>query len=199
MASREPRWQRSRSPLCVICRTYTSAPGRIRTCDRRIRSPLLCPLSYGRIGLAYSHERYCSAGGVRLVEPGPGHLCCPQEEIGDACLLGSWSSDLGPRLASALGRLSVSQCQHERHDGESHAAEEIGSDGYEAGDDSPELQADEGRKGVMVPKTAAVKTGGSRAFPGRCPPAGCPGSGIGGCRRAPSARSGPPAPRSAGF
>ncbi len=26
------------------------APGRIRTCDRRIRSPLLCPLSYGRRG-----------------------------------------------------------------------------------------------------------------------------------------------------
>jgi hypothetical protein len=23
------------------------APGRIRTCDRRIRSPVLCPLSYG--------------------------------------------------------------------------------------------------------------------------------------------------------
>ena len=26
------------------------APGRDRTCDRRIRSPLLCPLSYGRWG-----------------------------------------------------------------------------------------------------------------------------------------------------
>jgi hypothetical protein len=31
-----------------------SAPGRIRTCDRRIRSPLLCPLSYGRIRLIYA-------------------------------------------------------------------------------------------------------------------------------------------------
>ncbi len=31
------------------------APGRVRTCDRRIRSPLLCPLSYGGIGqLFYS-------------------------------------------------------------------------------------------------------------------------------------------------
>jgi DNA-binding MarR family transcriptional regulator len=26
------------------------APGRIRTCDPRIRSPPLCPLSYGRVG-----------------------------------------------------------------------------------------------------------------------------------------------------
>src|SRR5215211_123384 len=33
---------------------FYSAPGRIRTCDRRIRSPLLCPLSYGRIRLMYS-------------------------------------------------------------------------------------------------------------------------------------------------
>ncbi len=29
-------------------RRINGAPGRIRTCDRRIRSPLLCPLSYGR-------------------------------------------------------------------------------------------------------------------------------------------------------
>jgi hypothetical protein len=33
---------------------FYSAPGRIRTCDRRIRSPLLCPLSYGRIWLIYT-------------------------------------------------------------------------------------------------------------------------------------------------
>ena len=32
---------------------FWCAPGRIRTCDRRIRSPLLCPLSYGRILLVY--------------------------------------------------------------------------------------------------------------------------------------------------
>ena len=38
----------------VICRYFGSAPGRIRTCDRRIRSPLLCPLSYGRIRLIYA-------------------------------------------------------------------------------------------------------------------------------------------------
>jgi hypothetical protein len=37
-----------------ICRKFGSAPGRIRTCDRRIRSPLLCPLSYGRIRLTYA-------------------------------------------------------------------------------------------------------------------------------------------------
>ncbi len=28
---------------------FSGAPGRIRTCDRRIRSPLLCPLSYGGV------------------------------------------------------------------------------------------------------------------------------------------------------
>jgi hypothetical protein len=33
---------------------FRCAPGRIRTCDRRIRSPLLCPLSYGRIKLIYA-------------------------------------------------------------------------------------------------------------------------------------------------
>jgi hypothetical protein len=36
--------------------TFLSAPGRIRTCDRRIRSPLLCPLSYGRIRLIYAEN-----------------------------------------------------------------------------------------------------------------------------------------------
>lgn len=34
-----------------------SAPGRIRTCDRRIRSPLLCPLSYGRLRRAGEGNR----------------------------------------------------------------------------------------------------------------------------------------------
>ena len=38
---------------CKLVALYQSAPGRIRTCDRRIRSPLLCPLSYGRIRLLY--------------------------------------------------------------------------------------------------------------------------------------------------
>ena len=28
--------------------TYNSTPGRIRTCNQRIRNPLLYPLSYGR-------------------------------------------------------------------------------------------------------------------------------------------------------
>src|SRR5215218_9809484 len=37
-----------------FCRCFSGAPGRIRTCDRRIRSPLLCPLSYGRIQLIYA-------------------------------------------------------------------------------------------------------------------------------------------------
>ena len=34
-----------------------SAPGRIRTSDPRIRSPLLCPLSYGRVRQAYRRIR----------------------------------------------------------------------------------------------------------------------------------------------
>src|SRR5436190_18676109 len=34
-----------------------SAPGRIRTCDPRIRSPPLCPLSYGRVGEGYRRIR----------------------------------------------------------------------------------------------------------------------------------------------
>jgi hypothetical protein len=40
--------------LAGSCRKFRSAPGRIRTCGRRIRSPLLCPLSYGRIRLIYA-------------------------------------------------------------------------------------------------------------------------------------------------
>ena len=54
VASREPQRLCWGSTLYVICRANSSAPGRIRTCDRRIRSPLLCPLSYGRIRLMYA-------------------------------------------------------------------------------------------------------------------------------------------------
>jgi hypothetical protein len=46
-----PGTEREANPLSGFCRTFSGAPGRIRTCDRRIRSPLLCPLSYGRIRL----------------------------------------------------------------------------------------------------------------------------------------------------
>jgi hypothetical protein len=42
---------RFRDGKFAFSRSFSSAPGRIRTCDRRIRSPLLCPLSYGRIRL----------------------------------------------------------------------------------------------------------------------------------------------------
>ena len=38
----------------------------------RIRSPLLCPLSYGRIGPVFSHEGYCSAGVERIASRDPG-------------------------------------------------------------------------------------------------------------------------------
>src|SRR5829696_8626131 len=48
-----PTRRSGRARFRVICRYFRSAPGRIRTCDRRIRSPLLCPLSYGRIRLIY--------------------------------------------------------------------------------------------------------------------------------------------------
>lgn len=39
------------------------APGRDRTCDRRIRNPLLYPLSYGSLGA----QRYRSLAGWKLV------------------------------------------------------------------------------------------------------------------------------------
>ena len=43
-----------------------SAPGRIRTSDPRIRSPPLCPLSYGRIGQGVIGARGgCLLGGIR--------------------------------------------------------------------------------------------------------------------------------------
>jgi hypothetical protein len=54
MASKEPQRGRRGFSLYAICRDFRCAPGRIRTCDRRIRSPLLCPLSYGRIRLIYT-------------------------------------------------------------------------------------------------------------------------------------------------
>ena len=46
---------------------------------------------------------------------------------------------LARQVPPDLGWLLVSQYQHDRHDRESHTTEEIGADGYEAGDDSPEL------------------------------------------------------------
>ena len=49
-----PARSRERSLYPGFCRRSRGAPGRIRTCDRRIRSPLLCPLSYGRIRLIYA-------------------------------------------------------------------------------------------------------------------------------------------------
>src|SRR5215204_5971878 len=38
----------------AICRSFRSAPGRIRTSDSRFRKPLLYPLSYRRIRLRYA-------------------------------------------------------------------------------------------------------------------------------------------------
>ena len=60
--------------------SLTLAPGRIRTSDPRIRSPLLCPLSYGRVGGGYRCRQPFSARGplrcsgfvvavAQLVEP----------------------------------------------------------------------------------------------------------------------------------
>jgi uncharacterized protein GlcG (DUF336 family) len=45
------------------------------------------------------------------------------------------------RFPPDLGWLLVSHCQHDRHERESNTSEEIGADGYDAGSDSPELQA----------------------------------------------------------
>ncbi len=41
---------RTTRQIGAICRRF-DAPGRIRTSDPRIRSPPLCPLSYGRLHL----------------------------------------------------------------------------------------------------------------------------------------------------
>src|SRR5437868_8575378 len=48
-------------------RNSRGAPGRIRTSDPRIRSPLLCPLSYGRVGGGYPR-------GLRFSVSRPGNL-----------------------------------------------------------------------------------------------------------------------------
>ena len=52
------RSQRFRTmPQRAGCRHgVAGAPGRIRTCDLRIRSPLLCPLSYGGVAGALRYE-----------------------------------------------------------------------------------------------------------------------------------------------
>ena len=52
-------------------RAMRHAPGRIRTSDPRIRSPLLCPLSYGRVRQGYRRTRTdsfaVSASGTRRI------------------------------------------------------------------------------------------------------------------------------------
>ncbi len=48
-----------------ICRDF-DAPGRIRTCDPRIRSPPLCPLSYGRALQSSVLTKRRSSGGWRV-------------------------------------------------------------------------------------------------------------------------------------
>jgi len=37
-------------PVAGANAAFLTAPGRTRTCDRRIRNPMLCPLSYGGPG-----------------------------------------------------------------------------------------------------------------------------------------------------
>src|SRR3989338_8538854 len=49
------RPERSRGkPATVGARSRAGAPGRIRTCNPRIRNPKLYPLSYGRVGRKYT-------------------------------------------------------------------------------------------------------------------------------------------------
>ena len=50
-------WRSPKQPLC----RYFHAPGRIRTSDPRIRSPPLCPLSYGRVPGGYWPSRASSS------------------------------------------------------------------------------------------------------------------------------------------
>ena len=66
--------------------------------------------------------------------------------------------------ASADSQL-VSQYQHDRHDRESHTTEEIGADGYEAGEDSPELQANECHQGCHSAKDRCREHGGKAKHP----------------------------------
>ncbi len=59
----------------------------------------------------------------------------------------------------------VSQYQHDRHDRESHTTEEIGVDGYEAGDVPPELQADERHQDRHSAKNRCREHGGEAEHP----------------------------------
>src|ERR1041385_2752048 len=48
--------------------SFSFAPGRIRTSDPRIRSPPLCPLSYGRLEREYSSLESVSLQVVRQTQ-----------------------------------------------------------------------------------------------------------------------------------
>ena len=50
MGPRAAKWRLRATTQTLLQKTLASTPGRIRTCNLRIRSPLLCPLSYGRGG-----------------------------------------------------------------------------------------------------------------------------------------------------
>jgi hypothetical protein len=55
--SNRPETTTQTNALCSWFPAVSHAPGRIRTCDRRIRSPVLCPLSYGGF-----RRRHCRGG-----------------------------------------------------------------------------------------------------------------------------------------
>lgn len=56
-------------PLRAPTRT-SNAPGKIRTCDTRIRNPVLYPLSYGGDGPAYGAPLECSGEGTPTLVSG---------------------------------------------------------------------------------------------------------------------------------
>ncbi len=59
----------STSSRVICCAHPASAPGTIRTCDRRIRSPLLCPAELRGPGRSVRRRSWCSRRGARTERP----------------------------------------------------------------------------------------------------------------------------------
>jgi hypothetical protein len=59
---------------CLPRNFIRSTPGRIRTCNQRIRNPLLYPLSYGRLSSISNHKFFLSATSNTSLS---GHLHIP--------------------------------------------------------------------------------------------------------------------------
>src|SRR6266487_4544630 len=82
---------------------HAGAPGRTRTCDLGIRSPLLCPLSYGRAAAKLAHGGWIPAAIVRLLPVrGRAHPVVACTETSPALVVAviRWSESGDWRLAS---------------------------------------------------------------------------------------------------